>query len=56
MIWNKMEKELKDMTNKELKQEWIAIESHIRNFAYGKWELNFRDDIEKEANKRCILL
>jgi len=51
-----MVKEIKDMTNKELKQEWRGIESHIRNFAYGKWELNYRDELERESDKRGLIL
>lgn len=51
-----MVKEIKDMTNKELKEEWDGIEYHIRNFAYGRFELNYREDLEREANKRGIML
>lgn len=43
------------MTNKELKEEWQGIESHIRNFAYGKFELNYREDLERELYKRGLL-
>ena len=49
-------KEIKEMTNKELKQEWEGINSHIRNFAYGNFELNYRENLEQEAEKRGILL
>lgn len=49
-------KEVKDFTNKELKEEWEGINSHIRNFACGRWELNYREEIEQEADRRGILL
>lgn len=49
-------KKIKDMTNKELKQEWKGITFHIRNFAYGRWELNYLNDLENEINKRGILV
>ena len=49
-----MVKEIKDMTNKELREEYEGIEQHIKLCAYGKWELNFREDLIKEATKRKI--
>lgn len=49
-------KKIKDMTNKELKEEWAGIEQHIKHFAYGKYELNYRDELEQEANKRGMSL
>ena len=48
--------EVKDMSEKELKEEWLAIESHIRNFAYGRFELNYREELLKEINKRELIL
>ena len=51
-----MVKEIKEMTDKELKEEWQGIESHIRNFAYGKSELYYREDLEREADKRGLLI
>jgi len=48
----KMIKELKDMTKKELKEELIGINEHIDNFSYGRFELNYREDILREMEKR----
>ena len=47
-----MIKELKDMTKKELKEELIGINEHIDNFSYGRFELNYREDILREMEKR----
>ena len=47
-------KEIKDMSNAELKREWKSIEHHIKNFGYGKFELYYRQDLEVEMNKRDL--
>lgn len=45
-------KEIKDMTIKELKQELVSVEEHIDKFSYGSYELNYRDQLEKELERR----
>lgn len=45
-------KEIKDMTNKELKEEWKSIDYHIKHFSYGRFELNYRGELEAEMDKR----
>lgn len=47
-------KEIKDMTNKELLQELEGIEQHIKLCSYGKVELNYREELEREINKRGL--
>lgn len=49
-----MTKEIKDMNNKELIEELNGIEQHIQLFAYGKFELRYRESLFKEIDKRGI--
>lgn len=45
-------KELKAMSKKELLQELDGIEHHIDNFSYGRFELNYREEILSEIERR----
>jgi hypothetical protein len=47
-------KEIKEMKNDELKIELKSINYHIKHFSYGRWELSYRNELEKEAEKRGI--
>ena len=47
-------KELKDMTNKELLNQLNDIENHISNLGYGRFELNYREEIYREIDKRKL--
>lgn len=49
-----MVKEIKNMTNKELKEELKSIEYHIKNYSFGRWGLNYRMELEKEIDKRNL--
>lgn len=45
-------KKVKDMTDKELIQEWNDISFHIRNLGVGRYELHYQAELERELNKR----
>ena len=47
--------ELKDMTDKELIQEWRDIDFHIRNLGVGRWEINHITEVEQELTKRDVM-
>jgi hypothetical protein len=49
-------KEISQFTNKELGEELKAINYHIQNFSYGRWELNYRNALIEEMLKRKIEL
>ena len=44
--------EIKDMTMKELKQELVSVQEHIDMFSYGRYELNYREQLEVELDRR----
>lgn len=48
-------KEVKNMSDKELKEEWKSVDYHIKHFSYGRFELNYRAELEAEMNKRRTL-
>jgi len=49
-----MEKELKQMTDKELIAEWEYSEKYIDAVSYGKADLYHRQNIIKELNQRGL--
>ena len=45
-------KKVKDMTIRELKKELIGVQEHINYFSYGRYELNYREQLENELERR----
>lgn len=44
--------EVEEMSFKELRRQHKDIETHIRKFSYGKFELYYRGALEKEIMRR----
>lgn len=51
-----MNKEIKDMTDKELVAELEGIEQQIELTSYGKFELLYREQLYGEIEKRGLEL
>jgi len=49
-------KDIKDMSKKELIEELNAVEQHIELFAYGRYELNYREQLLMELGRRGVEL
>jgi len=45
-------KEVKEMTDKELKREYLAISDHINVCSYGRYELFYQNELAKELYER----
>lgn len=49
-----MNKEIKAMTNKELKETWRSIDNQINFSSFGMFELRYRMALEEEFDNRGI--
>ncbi len=48
------DKEIKDMSNAELKAEWKHIENHHKYFGVGMKELMYKVELQREMEKRDL--